>query len=748
MKISFKKLLVSLSVVVTWFFCFFPMVTFSQATDISTKTSTTSQNEQKTAKSLQMYQNLGEWMYAITWPLILIAWKFMDNDVIYGSFIGLDVLLWKIWNVMRTFANYIIWLILIFSIFTLFLGWKFEQFNPIKIIPQLVIAALLVNASWFILWACLDFSTFLTYSIWNLPLKIWWENLQIKNQKIPTFAIQFQNDKKVIKVWIKNWKDILPFCEMTALAWWNGGVKVFPKNPKNWSCVYACGTSYYIVSGKWVEIPQWKEIDCKKYFSQEIWWKTFWQLMKQNPGMTTILWTLYASIINIWRLSVASTGTTAWMTTDLLFRFLFLFALIIPLFTFALIMIVRAVVLWMFIVISPIIFLFTSVKWIWDKLLWEKWTLKELCCLVFLPVTVTFALSISFVFLSILNFKTLKTNFWIEWKWNEVYIETDWNPDHRIVIRYKDTGKDSAMTNLFGFFQNTILWIIKLMFAIGFMWVLVFTALKSCKVTQGIATFIGNFAKEMAKAAPVLPWWQSLASVSQGLSRLKTLPQDKQVKQREHLENLFKEFTGKEAEQKVIKELSNKLTTVKTDVDKKISDSFSKQVTYIPKWAKKAITTSETLENITYDKLAKDQKLKEKVASVLGLDTSFIDDLIKKHSPTDKLSVAKSEIEQAVEDAKVKKILDDALNKKITIVALSDKAKEELVEVLNRHLKHVSPPLTLVDIKEKSERLAQALKDFGLNKDDIKKLIVKNLVWDEIEESDKKVVERIVNNLK
>jgi hypothetical protein len=50
------------------------------------------------------------------------------------------------------------------------------------------------------------------------------------------------------------------------------------------------------------------------------------------------------------------------MMTDLLFKLIFLFALVIPLFTFGLIMIARAVVLWMFIIISPIIFLFTSIK--------------------------------------------------------------------------------------------------------------------------------------------------------------------------------------------------------------------------------------------------------------------------------------------------------------------------------------------------------------------------------------------------
>ena len=47
--------------------------------------------------------------------------------------------------------------------------------------------------------------------------------------------------------------------------------------------------------------------------------------------------------------------------------------------------------------------------------------------------------------------------------------------------------------------------VIKRIFGIGFMWIAVFTALKSCKLTEKIAGSVQNFAQSMAKATPIIP---------------------------------------------------------------------------------------------------------------------------------------------------------------------------------------------------------------------------------------------------
>jgi len=750
MKKILLKLFIVLHFMVIWLFFNISFATSSNTSQwntVETQNKTQASNMEKNmAGQLSNAQNIGKWLYAVTWPLIIIAWKFMENNVIYGSFIGMDTLLWKIWNVMRTFANYIIWLILIFSIFTLFLWWKFEQFNPIKIIPQLVISSILVNASWFILWVCLDISSILTYSVGMLPLNVSSDTLDLDKKSVPVFSVKYQNSKNPLKVWVKNGDEILPFCEMTALTW-ESWVKLLPKNSENWKCVYEYQNAYYEVSNE-IDIPYWKSLTWS-----DIWTKietqNFWQLMKKHPWMSTVLWTLYASIIDIWKLSKSSSWTSIWMITDLLFKILFLIALIVPLFTFALIMIARAIVLWMFIIISPIIFLFTSIKWIWDKLLWEKWSLKEMCCMVFLPVTVTFALSISFVFLSVLNFTTLKTNFWIDWKGNEVYVQTDWNPDHKITIKFKDTGNDSASSALFWIFQNTILWIVKLMFAIWFMWVLVFTALKSCKIVWGIAGSIQSFAVNMAKATPVVPiaWWQSISSLQSWLGNLKAMPQWWQNKQMQNLENMFWEMTHSGKEKEATETITKRTASLSTDAVNTVQSWITQKVKI--SWNDKKIWDIK-ISDINSD--PNKNKLIQDISSKFWLTTKQLEELVNDASLSWKTfwdTTVEWKIKQMVKNNLLHKLFQESLKSNITLIQLDKSWKQVIADILNKSwlLKNVTS-ISDSDFVANSKNLAQALKDFWVSDSDISKLIVDNLIWKSIKPEDKKKIDEIIKKLK
>jgi len=193
----FKKIIILVSLFSCWtFFLWVNNISYA----VTNTTADNSANNEDGDK-LSLYQTIWQSLYSITWPLIIISWKFMDNSVVYGGFIWMDTLLWKIWNIFRTFANYIIWFILIFSIFTLFMWWKLEKFNPIKLLPKLVISAILVNASWFLIWACIDLSNILTYTVSTLPLKIALKNNDLDKVQIPKFWIVFQDNEKPINVW-------------------------------------------------------------------------------------------------------------------------------------------------------------------------------------------------------------------------------------------------------------------------------------------------------------------------------------------------------------------------------------------------------------------------------------------------------------------------------------------------------------------------------------------------------------------
>ena len=702
MKTKMKKIILWLTLLFTsWFFLSWIVYTASNQA-VAQKQNKAKTDEKKMSDDLKMYQNLWQGLYAITWPLLVIAWQAMTNDFVYGSFIWMDVLLWKIWNVIRTFANYIIWLVLIFSIFTLFLGWKFEQFNPMKVIPQLVVSALLVNASWFIIWACLDVSTILTYSVWALPLKIWVDNMDLGKKPIPTFSIKFQNSKdNAVKIWVKDGKDILPFCNLTSLTWWNG-VKVIIKNKQ--PCAYEYNNAYYKFTQD-TEIPDWSSLTWK---AEKIKTQTFSDLRKKHPWMTAVLWTLYASILDLGKNVHSPSGSTASMTWDLIFKFFFLIALIIPLLTFAIILIARVVILWMFIIISPIVFLFTSIKWFWWKLLWEKWNLKSLCCMVFLPVPVVFALSLSFIFMNALNFNSLKAQFWIKSEWKAVVIQTDWNKQHDIKINFKDTGNDSAWTNMFAFLPNTFLWIIKLVFAIWFMWILVFTALKSCKITWWIADSVSRFSVSLAKATPILPIadWQSITSLAQWLKWLESLPKIKQWDQYNKLNKVLQQFEDKITwkEERNIQEVS------------KIAENYDKTIKSInvPSILNKKVDNSDKkISELTYGDIMKNTNLMKAVTDKFYMSEDTFKYYAKSRTAT---KISKTDVENMWKLEKARKIIQDTIDKNLTLNKLKPSEKQAVAKGL-----WIRPD----DIKNASAILIQKLKELWFKEKDIKEIAKK-----------------------
>lgn len=109
-------------------------------------------------------------LYLFTLPLLIIAGKAMDNSMIYAEFLGIDRMLFLIWNVCRTLANFAVGGILLYKVFQFF---RSSDTAP-SFIKEFVIKATLVllgiNASWFALGALIDISTIVTYSVGALPL--------------------------------------------------------------------------------------------------------------------------------------------------------------------------------------------------------------------------------------------------------------------------------------------------------------------------------------------------------------------------------------------------------------------------------------------------------------------------------------------------------------------------------------------------------------------------------------------------
>ena len=713
-----KKIILMLSFLFIWNI-FLNNFSFAATPNINTTEQTN--NQEDLAVKLKTFQTFWQALYTITWPLVVISWKFMDNSVIYGSFIWMDSLLWHVWNVMRTFANYIIWFILIFSIFTLFLWWKLEQFNPIKIIPQLAIAAVLVNASWFLIWVMIDISNVMTYAVGTLPLQMANKKI-VDNQTIPQFWMKLQdNGANSFQVWIMDWNKLLPFCEYKANDKWELIAK--------YDCAFERNWKYYNYNS-WdnISTTSWKLIQSKNTFSEiqkKLWW------------MTWILWTMYASLINIW--ATVSYPSWSWvaMIWDLIFKLFFLLALIIPLLTLAVILIVRAVFLWMFIIISPIIFLFTPIK-SFEKVLWEKWKLTNLVSLIFLPVVVVFALSLSFVFLSYLKFDegSIKNTFWVDLNSKSVVIPLDWEDgNHKITISYK--WNDSA--SLFANMWNTFTWLIENIFAIAFMWIVVFSVFKTSKLTSWIASSINKFSVSMAKATPIVPFagWQSISSLWQWISQVKQMPKRLQSKQyNQKLQPLIDEMQSKMSwsEQENINS-SNKII-----YKAKIADWTS-----VANYGNSISQANTSFGNKKVGELLKNKSEFSKLASDLKVDETTLRNILsdQKYKNENLKSVLVGNIKDKLKEnfkkaskGELKKLIDtNVLSKNITLLQLDDDTKNQI----KAFFKQVWITVSKIWLNEES---VKALQDIWFEENDIIKLLSTNVDWTitNMEEDNKKQI--------
>lgn len=91
----------------------------------------------------------------------------MTNDFVYGAFIHMDIYLWKIWNIIKNFANFALIALVIGSIIKNLIGK--EAIDVKKIITNTLLAGILIQASWFMMWALIDLSTVATVAISGFP---------------------------------------------------------------------------------------------------------------------------------------------------------------------------------------------------------------------------------------------------------------------------------------------------------------------------------------------------------------------------------------------------------------------------------------------------------------------------------------------------------------------------------------------------------------------------------------------------
>ncbi len=661
-----------------------------------------------TANSLQ---NIVRVIYLLMRPLLAIAWAALDNSLVYGEAFFLNISLWKMRQIMRNFANFALWWVFLFSLLysvSTWWAWDSWTWGLKNILPKMVIAWILIQASRFGMKALIDLSTVALYSVWWLPLNILQDDLKDQqdsdsnNLKYLHFLepqIQFSFDNNDAEIWTDGSLSVFYTCRNATRAEhakkyflpcrieWNAFIPygaIWKNNTwKDWEnseaakranfwrddddtngdktvttqevrekisrefCVHWNKLLYMLDDDPLVppllppdpaepspddderqarnddNIPVnaifgQKMDDCKiddlilKAHLADTYWPEYpmkwWamaafecpklnSIIDKAAWMTWPMYALYASVLNMSELAL--TPNHKWVieiSLEFLVKALTALALIIPLLTLAIVLVMRAVILWWFIIFSPLLVLwrlFFSEKVSGAS---EHATLQSLLSLVFMPVVAVFAIWMSLVILWLFQKPQINpqndvaTLLWlVQQNDGDVCVWVrEWPEDNKKLVWKKrekwcpkggcwQTNKECysmlwiyvlCFTESQRQFGNGILNVMTRliinMFWIWLMWTVVFAALKTSTITRSVVSWIQDVSTQVLKALPVVPTPMGLTSVWAlwtAASQAANIPQQMMSSQAGEIDKYIKDAQAQNSEwAQNVQETLNKIT--------------------------------------------------------------------------------------------------------------------------------------------------------------------------------------------
>ncbi len=385
----------------------------------------------------------------IIWlPFAILAWKLFTNDLVYGTFLHMDVILWKIWNFSKTLALFIIAFGFIFSIFRYF----FSKEDILKNIGKFALAAILVPLSWWLIGVLIDLSSLLLYSVGNFPMKILSNSDVIQAKKISVCTnVVFSGDLKISSDMIH--------CDQTKKI---DLLKYMDKANNLSSSLIFLGQSVLFLDRNWSDIST-------KNLKQQ----------GKNPAKAISL--------------------------SLVFKLIVLVLFVVPLVILIIIWIIRVFWLWIYIGFSPLIILDQIFWW---KIFWQKKEFKfsNMIWLIFQPVLVVFATGVILVFIAVL--RDIMVVDYQTWQHNKVMEKEIGLCDNNwLCIEWKKIL--TIKTNFFKDFIEEVGWfmwyLIFLILVSVFMFSLIWVVVKSSDLTSSAVDSVYKFSKRALEAIPVFP---------------------------------------------------------------------------------------------------------------------------------------------------------------------------------------------------------------------------------------------------
>ena len=301
---------------------------------------------------------------------------------------------------------------------------------------------------------------------------------------------------------------------------------------------------------------------------------TFTNILEKSKWFVWPFITIYSSLLNFSDLAEpAPWYSVVWDFLDLIIKLFFAIVLFVPLFVLAIVLIVRIWILWIVIAASPVLALLAVFK---DelKLKWgDKWIMAyldwaQIVKLVFAPVFIVFAISMSMIFLSALNPKDISKDAWL----GDEQFETLWitkNEKSFSFLWLMEIELDMERVNKW---MDMLSWFITMFFATWIMRFFLFFAIRMTKIWDTIWKWFQESAQNLVKNLPMIPigWGVGITAAKEWLEKLRSAVPDRL--HREQTEQLKERFLGyinelwTQIEASWFDGISKKLNTIINDI--------------------------------------------------------------------------------------------------------------------------------------------------------------------------------------
>lgn len=437
-------------------------------------------------KWLDLMYNL---QYFFSWIWIVLAnlvGRLMTNAFVYGEFIGLDGFLWKIWQISRNIANFAIWFYFLYTILKFLLFPSEKDKNPKEIIKNSLIAGVLIQASWFIVMVIVDISSILFATASSLPSQVVANNSYLQksleaslegkrnsdNQMRNNDPLHYRWKGKIVKMYV-GIDEVLKLPKSPMTKQLSDGLAIEIIDKDNASLEQQQEEKFDMI------LPKHDSLSGPLMFLWlSIFRSTDFVVKGEHRGINCVDTTLKEVIIYVlhWGMIVLYT---------------------LALFVLLIVLIGRVAYLWIFIALSPIVFLLKYLKVIktGNEVFWD---LEKMIKLIFQPVL--FALFMGIMMLVLITLSALFQSGADKDLGGAFEISTSENASVLSVPGVLEVGlRNTTLT-----FEHIMLGGMSLLF----MWLLVKMAAETktgIKSLDDLTTNITKFAQKSVMTTPLIP---------------------------------------------------------------------------------------------------------------------------------------------------------------------------------------------------------------------------------------------------